>query len=35
MVRCLIETRLQPGETIIDLRERLSGLEDKLEPVAR
>jgi len=27
------ETRLQPGETIIDLRERLGALRNKLEPV--
>ena len=27
------DTKLQPGETIIDLRERLGGLRNKLEPV--
>ena len=28
------ETRLRPGETIVDLQERLAGLKDKLQPVA-
>ena len=27
------DTKLQPGETIIDLRERLAGMKDRLEPV--
>ena len=28
------ETKLMPGETVVDLRERLAGLKGKLEPVA-
>jgi len=28
------DTKLRPGETIIDLRERLGGIKEKLEPVA-